>query len=137
MLRRSVNPCDPSPRDIVTSNTAIGKLLKKKGIKRFKQRERNLIPMAQLEKRYLCCKALRQCCKETGMPKFLFVDECCVTVEQYFNPQNHRCFGKSFEVIFNRKNVRQFPKSSLSVMISGAFFEKSPPLLGFFSLVFV
>ena len=106
-------------RDFEISEKAVRNLLKKKGIKCFKQRKRNLILVAQQKKRHFCCKAFRRLYRKTDMADFLFVDECYVTVEKHYNPQNQRCYGKSFELIPSRKKFRQFPKSPLSAMIFG------------------
>ena len=53
---------------------------KKKELKNFKKRKRDLISRTQQEVRQTCCTKFRKTYRKTDLPNFLFVDECYVTV---------------------------------------------------------
>jgi len=59
-LAKTVHSIRSVARDIGTSHTAIQKLLKKKGVKCYKLRKRNLIPKAQQQKRKSCSVSFKK-----------------------------------------------------------------------------
>ncbi|OWA54009.1 hypothetical protein BV898_18432 [Hypsibius exemplaris] len=82
--------------------------------------KRNLIPQAQKKIRKTCCCRFRKRYPRADLDCFLFADECYVTVQKFHNHQNNRCYGKSFDLIPDRKKFLQIPKTPLSAMIFGA-----------------
>lgn len=42
---------------------------------------------------------LRKTFRKTDVANTVFVDECCIVVEKYFNHQNERCYGILLEQI--------------------------------------
>ncbi|OQV23394.1 hypothetical protein BV898_02840 [Hypsibius exemplaris] len=82
--------------------------------------KRNHIPKTQEEIRKICCNRFRKRYRTADLDRFLFADECYVTVQKFHHHQNNRCYGKSFELILDRKKFLQIPKTPLSAMIFGA-----------------
>jgi len=110
-------------RDLGIAVESVRNILKRKGMKCFKKKKRNLIPEAQQDSRKKCCVKFRKTFRKKDVKNLLFVDECYVTVQKSFNAQNERCFGLSFDAIPDCKKYKQSPKTPLCAMIFGGVFR--------------
>jgi DDE superfamily endonuclease len=100
--------------------TTISRILKKRGIKIYKKRARNLVSKDQKATRKKLCARYRKKYHQEDISRFVFVDECYVKVGEYLNAQNERCYGGNFECIPDQKRFREMPKSPITAMIFGA-----------------
>ena len=55
--------------------------------------------------------------RTADLAHMLWVDECYIVVAEYFNLQNERCYGRSFDLISDCKNYRLVPKSPFRAMV--------------------
>ncbi|GAU87556.1 hypothetical protein RvY_00386 [Ramazzottius varieornatus] len=99
--------------------SAISREMKKRGIKVYRKVIRPFITEAQKVARKRCAQRFRKRYRKSDIPNFVFVDECYVLVEEYFNSQQERCYGKSFELIPDSKKHKRLQKSPLKAMIFG------------------
>ena len=99
------------------SERTVARVLEKRGIKVYKKVKRNLITSLEKERRKSFCRYFRKTFKTSDLPRMIWVDECYVVVGEYFNHQNERCYGKSFELIPDSRKFRTFPKTPFSAMI--------------------
>ncbi|GAV09029.1 hypothetical protein RvY_18633 [Ramazzottius varieornatus] len=98
--------------------SAMSREMKKRGIKVYRKVIRPFITEAQKVARKRCAQRFWKRYRKSDIPNFVFVDECYVLVGEYFNSQQERCYGKSFELIPDSKHKR-LQKSPLKAMICG------------------
>ena len=79
--------------------------MKKHKINCYKKVKRNLVPQTQQETKRFCCMNFRKTYRTSDIAKFLFVDECYITLKKHFNHQNERCYGKDFRFVSHMEKV--------------------------------
>lgn len=102
------------------SRTTVSRILRARGLKVYKKVPRPNLSGDEKSRRKICSGRFRKRFQTRDIPWMIFVDECYVVVGEYFNRQNERCYGKSFDLIPDYKKFKRRKKSPLTAMIFGA-----------------